>query len=67
MLYFMLLDFFKRYYLNEKINVLFVQKISDLESSGERVMSTREIFEAMAEKNPNLRILKDKFGMDFEY
>jgi hypothetical protein len=61
------LDFFKAKYHNEKINVLFEPKISDLEKKGEQVMSTREIFDMMAEKNPNLRILKDKLGLDIEY
>lgn len=62
-----LLDFFKSHYHNENVNVLFAAKVLDLEKKGEQVMSTREIFEMMAEKNPNLRILKDKFGMDIEY
>ena len=62
-----LLDFFKAYYHNEHINVLFAAKVSELEKKGEMVMSTREIFDMMAEKNPNLRILKDKLGMDIEY
>lgn len=62
-----LLDFFKSHYHNEKVNVLFAAKVLDLEKKGEQVMSTREIFDMMAEKNPNLRILKDKFGMDIEY
>ncbi len=62
-----LLDFFKAHYHNEQINVLFKAKMSDLEQKGEHVMSTREIFDMMADKNPNLRVLKDKFGMDIEY
>lgn len=62
-----ILDFFKRHYRNERINVLFEVAVNDLESKGEQVMSTREIFEDMATRNPNLRILKDKFGMDMEY
>ena len=62
-----LLDFFKAHYHNERINVLFAAKVSELEQKGEHVMSTREIFDMMAEKNPNLRILKDKLGMDIEY
>ncbi len=62
-----LLDFFKAQYHNEGINVLFVPKVSELEQKGEFVLSTREIFDLMAEKNPNLRILKDKLGMDIEY
>ena len=62
-----LLDFFKTFYHNENINVLFELKVSDLEQKGEHVLSAREIFEIMAAKNPNLRILKDKLGMDMEY
>jgi hypothetical protein len=62
-----LLDFFKAHYHNEKINVLFAAKVHELEKSGDQVLSTREIFEMMAAKNPNLRILKDKYGMDMEY
>ncbi len=62
-----LLDFFKLYFHNESINVLFAAKVSELEKKGEQVMSTREIFDMMAEKNPNLRLLKDKLGLDIEY
>ena len=62
-----LLDFFKAYYHNEKINVLFVQQAEEQAKSGERILSTKEIYEEMARRNPNLRILKEKFGLDFEY
>lgn len=62
-----LLDFFKGYYFNEKINVLFAAKAEEQENANVKVLSTKEIFELMAQKNPNLKILKDKFGMDFEY
>lgn len=62
-----ILDFFKLYYRNERINVLFEVALNDQERSGEMVMSAREIFDAMVERNPNLRILKDKLGLDMEY
>lgn len=62
-----LLDFFKLFYHNEHVNVLFEAKKSSLEQKGEQVLSTREIFELMAMKNPNLRLLKDKLGLDIEY
>ncbi len=62
-----LLDFFKAYYHNEKINVLFAAKVETSENADVKVLSTKEIFEMMAQKNPNLKILKDKFGLDFEY
>jgi hypothetical protein len=62
-----LLDFFKAYYHNEKINVLFVQQAEEQAKSGERILSTKEVYEEMASRNPNLRILKEKFGLDFEY
>jgi len=62
-----LLDFFKAHYHNEHINVLFKAKVINLDQKDEQVMSTREIFDMMAEKNPNLRILKDNLGLDIEY
>ncbi len=62
-----LLDFFKLHYHNEKINVLFQPKTIKVDQTSDHVMSTREIFEMMAAKNPNLQILKDKYGMDIEY
>ena len=61
-----LLDFFKRFYQNEKMNVLFISKVEEA-SKGEKVLSTKEIFEQMATKNPYLRVLKDSLNMDFEY
>lgn len=62
-----ILDFFKLNYRNEGINVTFEVAMHDLERAGEQVMSAREIFDAMAERNPNLKLLKDKLGLDMEY
>ena len=62
-----LLDHFKLYYQNEQVNVLFAAKVSKLEQEGSRVLSTREVFDVLSVKNPHLRQLKDKLGMDFEY
>ena len=63
-----LLDFFKTYYNNDEVNVLFALKeIQESTSEGGAVLSTREVFEKMALKNPLLRYLKDNMGMDFEY
>lgn len=62
-----LLDFFKAFYHNEKINVLFAPLAIQTQKKEDQVLSTREIFELMAERNPNLRILKDKLGLDIEY
>lgn len=61
-----LLNFFKKYYGNENINVLFAV-LPEKESGETKVLSTREIFEKMATKNPSLRMLKDSLGLDFEY
>jgi hypothetical protein len=62
-----LLDYFKTYYQNESINVLFAETKPDPDQHNQFVLSTREIFDAMASKNQNLRILKDSLGMDIEY
>lgn len=62
-----LLDFFKKKFHNEEINVLFAEKRQTAVDPSKHVPSTREIFEKMATKNPFLRQLKDSLGMDFEY
>ncbi|MBL7766915.1 MAG: hypothetical protein JNJ58_12515 [Chitinophagaceae bacterium] len=62
-----LLDFFKRKFHNEAINVLFSEKLEVENTEGQKVLSSREVFDEMAAKNPNLRILKDQLGMDIEY
>ena len=62
-----LLDYFKHYYQDENINVVIMEKAPAPEKMMEQVMSTKEIFEQMANKNPLLRKLKDSLGMDFDY
>lgn len=62
-----LLDFFKGHFHNDEVNVLFNLKIEKEEQSGTRVLSTKEVFEKMALKNPALQQLKDSLGLDFEY
>lgn len=62
-----LLDFFKLKYRDENINVVFELKEEEAPNPGERVLSSKEIFEKMAEKNPALRSLKDSLGLDLEY
>lgn len=59
-----LLNFFKLYYSDEELNVLIDQKAD--EEPKERIMSTREVFDAMAQKNPALKALKEQLGLDLE-
>ena len=61
-----LLDWFKRKYHNEAINVIITEKVISEKDSENNVLSTREIFELMADRNPSLRLLKDKLMLDFE-
>lgn len=59
-----LLNFFKQYYSDEELNVMIEQKAD--EEPKERIMSTREVFDAMAQKNPALKALKEQLGLDLE-
>lgn len=59
-----LLNFFKQYYSDEDLNVLIDQKAD--EEPKERILSTREVFDAMAQKNPALKALKEQLGLDLE-
>lgn len=61
-----LLDFFKKRFLNENINVLIEEKKLDL-STQPQVASTREVYEEMVKKNPLLQQLKDKLRFDFDF
>jgi hypothetical protein len=61
-----LLDWFKRKYHNEAINVIINEKVISEKDSDNTILSTREIFELMADRNPALRLLKDKLLLDFE-
>jgi hypothetical protein len=61
-----LLDWFKRKYHNEAINVIITEKVISEKDSDNTILSTREIFELMADRNPALRLLKDKLLLDFE-
>lgn len=62
-----LLDFFKKKYRNEEVNVKFTLKEEEAGTGTERVLSSREIYEKMVEKNPALKALKDSLGLDLEY
>ena len=62
-----LLDFFKKKYRDEEVNVRFTLKEEEPGQVGERVLSSREVYEKMAEKNPALKALKDSLGLDLEY
>lgn len=62
-----LLEHFKTYYKNQEINVLFKEKPKDENATAGRVLSTKEVFEKMALKNPLLKNLKDGLAMDFDY
>ena len=61
-----LLDWFKRKYHNEAMNVIITEKVITEKDADNTVLSTREIFELMSERNPSLRLLKDKLMLDFE-
>ncbi len=59
-----LLNFFKHHYSDEALNVVIDQKAD--EEPKERILSTREVFETMALKNPALKALKEQLGLDLE-
>jgi hypothetical protein len=59
-----LLNFFKNHYSDEALNVVIDQKAD--EEPKERILSTREVFETMALKNPALKLLKEQLGLDLE-
>jgi DNA polymerase-3 subunit gamma/tau len=61
-----LLDFFKNYFRNQEVNILFALKPEEMQNPADRVLSTREIFDKMAAKNPALRKLRDGLNMDFD-
>lgn len=63
----LLLDFFKEKFQNEEINVLFDLLPEKKESEGVKILSAKEIFEKMADKNPSLRDLRNSLGLDIEY
>lgn len=60
-----LLEYFKGAYNNTEINVLFETKEEEYDPST-RVLSSKEIFEKMAIKNPILKQLRDELGMEFD-
>lgn len=60
-----LLDFFKKRFFNENINVLIEEKKIDLNHQPQ-VASTREIYEEMVKKNPMLQQLKERLRFDFD-
>lgn len=62
-----LLSYFKQVYHNDEINVLTEEKKASATDTGTQKMSMKEVFEKMSAKNPILKQLKDKLGMDFEY
>lgn len=62
-----LLDFFKQKFCNEDINVLFELLPEKPSESGSKVLSSKEIYEKMAQKNPLLANLRATLGLDIEY
>lgn len=62
-----LLDFFKKKFSNEDINVLFELLPEKAENKGTKVLSSKEVYEKMAQKNPLLAELRAALGLDIEY
>jgi hypothetical protein len=48
------------------MNVIITEKAITEKDADNTILSTREIFELMAARNPSLRLLKDKLMLDFE-
>jgi hypothetical protein len=61
-----LLDFFKKEYHNESINVLFAKKSNTEENEAPKVLSSREVYEMMAERNPLLQQLRNFLRMELD-
>lgn len=61
-----LLDWFKRKYHNEELNVIINEKPITDDDKNNIVLSTRDVFEQMAKRNPALQFLKDRLMLDFE-
>ncbi|HMN33369.1 MAG TPA: hypothetical protein PKA54_08345 [Chitinophagaceae bacterium] len=61
-----LLNYFKDLYKNETINVIIEERKYEVEEGNQKVLSNSEIFEQMSLKNPLLKQLKQKLGMDFD-
>lgn len=61
-----LLDWFKRKYHNEEINVIIKEKTITDDDKNKAILSTRDVFELMAKRNPSLQYLKDRLMLDFE-
>lgn len=62
-----LLDFFKKKFCNEDINVLFELLPEKAGDAGTKVLSSKEIYDKMAQKNPVLADLRAALGLDIEY
>lgn len=62
-----LLDFFKRTFCNEEINVLFELLPEKAGDPGVKVLSSKEVYEKMVQKNPLLADLRATLGLDIEY
>ena len=61
-----LLDFFKNAYHNEAINILFAEKIITDENTAPIVLSSREVYDMMAERHPNVKRLRDFLRMELD-
>jgi hypothetical protein len=62
-----LLNFFKQYFKNEGINVLFEVIPEVIDPNAPEIRGTKEIYESMVAKNPLLKKLREGLGMDLEY
>lgn len=56
-------------FLRERLNNNSIQLFGELRASDEKkvIYTNREKFEHLAEKNPNLKLLKDRLGLDTEF
>jgi hypothetical protein len=61
-----LLDFFKNAYHNEAINILFAEKINTNENTAPLVLSSKDVYEMMVERHPNVKRLRDFLRMELD-
>lgn len=56
-------------YIREKLNNFTIQIRGELDASDHKqvIYTNREKFEHLAEKNPNLRLMKDRLGLDTDF
>lgn len=56
-------------FLREKLSNNSIQLFGELRASDEKkvIYTNREKFEHLAEKNPNLKVLKERLGLDTDF